>query len=270
MCLDAAVIGPGVGDDERSGDRRGIEAELRGDPGPEPPFPIERADGLANVDDLGLDLDEEQRPGRRMPGRDVDEATLAREIERHLGPRDPALATKRPEQRLHKRRVTGARQPLDLAGSGPEPEIEASFEHPCDTANHGDAQGGTLATLDARDGLVGDPGEPSNVDLSQAAADSQDANQGTDPLVVHDDSLRRAAARLLIRTRVRYRGQPWDPRWISAKGEWRIPERLCTRSPRAWTNGPRAWAERGGAISGCPQDVAIGRDDRPLDVVVLS
>lgn len=92
-------IRPAIGHDHAGRHRFGIPAEVMADPACEPALAIERPEQLAHVDDLGLELDHEQRPSRRMPGEKVDDTTFA------LAERAIAVAPDRPLRRAAAERV---------------------------------------------------------------------------------------------------------------------------------------------------------------------
>jgi len=62
----------------------------------ESPLPVERRQKLAEVDDLRFQLDHDQRGGRRVPGDQIDRATVAVDGERHLGTAQPPARSKSP------------------------------------------------------------------------------------------------------------------------------------------------------------------------------
>src|SRR4029079_10394357 len=90
MFADPPMVGRAVIHDQGRGASRGTPAEPTGNTGREPPLSIECAQRVADVDDLRLDLDDEERAGRVVPSQDVDQPAFSGDAERELGPGDPA------------------------------------------------------------------------------------------------------------------------------------------------------------------------------------
>ena len=78
-----------------------------------------------------------------------------------------------------------ARDPLDVAGTCPDGEVQPRLEHADDSPHGADAQRIEPAALDPGNRLVGDTGEPGDVDLTQPAPDAESPQEGTHALVVH-------------------------------------------------------------------------------------
>ncbi len=111
----AAPIGAAILNDERSRHAVGRPAELAPDQAGELSLAAKRADHLADIDDLGLDLDDQQRASWCVPGEDVDEATVAAEIERRLGAGLPSELDERQYDRLDEPCVLGCRKSVQIA-----------------------------------------------------------------------------------------------------------------------------------------------------------
>lgn len=82
-------IGPAVRDDHPGRNRHGIPTPVARDLSGQPPALIHLGHEEVHVNDVGLELDDDERPGAGMPGEDVDDAPLAVDRERHLWIEDP-------------------------------------------------------------------------------------------------------------------------------------------------------------------------------------
>ena len=79
-------------DTSRHRDDGRLPGLVLGYPWSQSPLAVERAEQLADVDDLGLQLDNQERPGCWMPRNQVDDAALAVDREGDFGPHQPANA----------------------------------------------------------------------------------------------------------------------------------------------------------------------------------
>jgi hypothetical protein len=193
MRRDAAMVGVRIGDHERPRDRCRHEPEASGDLGRQPHLPVQRAEQLANVDDLGLHLDDQQRASRWMPGEDVDEPALAPQAERNLWAGHPLGRDERFDDSIDDLGVATGGDPFDVASPRPHTEVKSGLEHSRDPSNDRDSQLLQLAALDPRNGGVADTGEDGDVDLAKAAANPERAEERSDPLIIHGGRYSRRA-----------------------------------------------------------------------------
>ena len=77
MCMGATSVGLTVANDDPYSYEQRVPAAITGDDRREPAFAIDRADQIVEVNDLGLQFDDQQRPGRCVPCQDVDQAAFA-------------------------------------------------------------------------------------------------------------------------------------------------------------------------------------------------
>lgn len=149
MLGDPAMVRPGVGNHQGARDGLGRPAHPTGDSGRQTALAIERPDGLGDVDNLRLDLDDEKGSGRRMPAKNVDEAPLTTNAERHFRAAAPTGGGERGDQGIDEARMAGARDPFDVPGPRPDAEIQASLQDPDDTPDRSQAQLLEMATFDS-------------------------------------------------------------------------------------------------------------------------
>jgi hypothetical protein len=113
---DCPPVRPAVGDDHPNADAGRIPASRGGDLRCEAALAIERAEELVQINQLGLELDDEERSGLRMPGKDIDRSSLAPDRERDLGLDDSARPSgEEPRQDLVHRGVPGIDQAPEVA-----------------------------------------------------------------------------------------------------------------------------------------------------------
>ena len=115
-------------------------------------LPIESADRFLDVDKLRLELDDEQRASLRVPGEDVDPATLAVDRERHFRMDLPA-GQQREQARdgvVH-RRMASVEQSVGFASSPAPENIDPDVQGSADATDGTHAQRFEVSPLDERD-----------------------------------------------------------------------------------------------------------------------
>ena len=185
--LDPSPAGPTRRDDQPHRDRGRIPAPLPRDLRRESTLPVQRAEHLVDVGDVGLQLDDEDRPSRRVPGEDVDDPALSVDRERHLRREDPGrqLVPEPFRDRLVKRRVSRVDQPVEVAGTPPGLKFDPDLECGADRAHGIDRQWSDVATLDSRDGRLRDASDGSQVALAPSPALPNHPDHGPEPLIIH-------------------------------------------------------------------------------------
>lgn len=92
-----------LGEDEQSRDGHRIPFEsFERDPPREAHLDVVAAERLLDRRDLRSELDDKQGSCRRVPPEDIDRAAIAKDRERHLRDRDPAVALKDPDDAFAK------------------------------------------------------------------------------------------------------------------------------------------------------------------------
>ena len=141
---DGRVIGqsPSVraawGDDHPHADSDGIPTVIPGDLPGDSTTDIHRRHQVVDVDDPRLELDDEQRSRRRVPGDDVDHASLTVSGKGNLGKREPAPdLAEPPERSLVHQRVPTIDQAVKIGAAPAEQPFEPSVEDSRQCAEHG-------------------------------------------------------------------------------------------------------------------------------------
>jgi hypothetical protein len=175
-----------VGDDEPRRDGCGIPAAIRRDLPGEPHLPVEHHERVLDVDELRLELDDEQRARRRVPGKDVDRAALAEGRERDLRRHHPlGHLEELARDRLVHRRVTGTGQAVQLGTLRPQREDEPQVKLPTHRTQGAQLQALEVPALDPRHRGARDLRLVGEVCLAKPALDSHDADRAADGEIIH-------------------------------------------------------------------------------------
>ncbi len=138
MRLHPPTIGPPLGDDEPGGNGPRPPPALCRDLPSEAPLSIQCADQLLDIHDFGLELDDQDRARCRVPGQDVDRATLAKPRERDLGGRHPrGKADKSLGDELMERAVARIQQAVEVSTLPAENEVKPRVEGVRDRTKRG-------------------------------------------------------------------------------------------------------------------------------------
>jgi hypothetical protein len=89
---------------------------------------IDRPDQTLHVDDLRLQLDDEQRPGRSQPGHDVDHPALAPDRERTLRDHLPPGRGEGADDELVHRGVPGVQEAVELRAVPAQDDVEVRLQ----------------------------------------------------------------------------------------------------------------------------------------------
>lgn len=169
-------------------------AKVGGDPAAKSCLSIERAEQFPDIDDLGLELDNEQRATTGVPREQVDHAAFAVDGKRHLGPDGPAVDGVEPaDADLGEAGVAGADHPLQVAATPPRQQVHAHLEDCPDRAKRAQAQGIEVASLDPRHRGVRHPCSPCHVLLPKAQPQPDAAKPRAQLDVLHRVSLKSGA-----------------------------------------------------------------------------
>ena len=159
-----------------------VARKAPGDPSPN----IHRGHERIDVDDPCLELDDEQRPSRGMPGEDVDDASFAIAGERDLREGQPSADGSEPlSSRLVHARVPAIQESVELVAAPEELPIEPSTKRARDLSDLAERHAVQAASFDRHDHASWDAGELSEVNLAKAAAETESPNGRPEPLVIH-------------------------------------------------------------------------------------
>lgn len=87
---------------------------------------IERPKHGLEIRHDGLDLDDQERPCRRVEGEDIDSPALAPDVEGHLGRDLPFDATKLAQHQLGQVRVSHVQQPIETFALPEQPHVDGA------------------------------------------------------------------------------------------------------------------------------------------------
>lgn len=207
----------------------------------ETPSSIGDGKELIDVDQLGLQLDQEQCSRLDMPRDQVDDATLAEVVERDFGPDLPAVVEQHASHRFGHRRVAAAEEPVQPGATPPWFEGQPNLQHARDSPERRDLDSLDLATLDPRVRRRRGCRPKRHVSGAPAKADAQLTKHSADGEIVHrhnpDECRLRADHPGHARGAL---GQP--PAWPRSTN---LPKpRVPTKWPSRITGRPRTKTER--------------------------
>ena len=176
-----------VGDNKPNPNSRRNPSAIPYQPIGEPPLPVKSAHRLIQVDELGLELDDQEAPRCRMPGKDIDDPSLAVDGERDLGLAEPRpVGQQVPSHRLVHGRMPRVEQSAEVATLPPDGRVVSPAEG-IDHAPHVvHTNQSRTATLDATDHLARHVRPGSHVFLTPSPSNAEGANRGADLSIVHN------------------------------------------------------------------------------------
>ena len=161
-------------------------AHLLSDGTSQTPLPVDRADELIHVRDVGFQLDDQQHPRGSVVAKDVDHAAFAADRERHLGSDEPARKiAERPGDLFMEPRVVGVQQPVQVAGAPPAEDIDPHVERGRDAPQRRHRERVEMAPLDPRDRRRRDSRLARDVDLPERPTDPNGPKGAAQPLIAH-------------------------------------------------------------------------------------
>jgi hypothetical protein len=150
----------------------------------EPPPTVHRREQVTDVDELGLELDEQDRPARRVPGDEVDDTALAEVAEGHLRTDLPTRGLEPPGYLLGHSRMTRREEVEKLPASPPEDDVDPKLERAPDPPKRAERHVSRPA-FDQRDRRRRDPGPLRHVRLSPPQAMAKAADSPPDLELIH-------------------------------------------------------------------------------------
>lgn len=160
-------------------------AERGGNHQRETATPVGDREEIVHVGQFCLDLDQQQRARRRMPGNYIDHASLAEMAEGDLDAHLPTGRLEKPGDDLGHGRMPAGYDSVDFRPPPSRCEGQPHLEHARGGANRLELDPVELATLDLGIQGVGDPDPSREILLAPAEADPQLAEQATDRQIIH-------------------------------------------------------------------------------------
>jgi len=187
---DRPSVRPAVRHDHPRRDRHRIPTPRTCHGHREPALAIQGGQELADVDDLGLQFDDQQDPACRVPREDVDDAALAVDREGDLRLRGPArkITEEAGHQFVHPG-MARAHQATEIAALPPNDRVQSRIKggrHGPDLAERYATQ---AALFDPQDDPAGYPGAHREILLASALPRSDRAEGPADALIVHPRSM---------------------------------------------------------------------------------
>ena len=195
-----ASIGARVRDDQPDADATRLPPATCSDLRDKTPLAIESAQQFIDVDELGLELNEEQMPGFGVPGELVDHASLSVDGERDFRLDLPALGLRhRCGEALREDGVTAVEQPVEVACSPPSRQLDSNVHGRGDASDRDQRQRFAMAALEERHGSARHAGGFCQIQLAKPASSSNRPNCGAQPLIIHSSSFVTRTSLALIR-----------------------------------------------------------------------
>src|SRR3954454_1755335 len=130
----------------------------------EPEPTIHRSEEVVDVDQLGLQLDDEQRSGLSVPAQQIDRAALAVDGIRDFGRDFPPVKRREVGSDLFvKTSMSGGQQPIEIATTPSRDEVQADLEHGADAIDDVQGERRTETALQSRQGRAMNPCAPGDV-----------------------------------------------------------------------------------------------------------
>ena len=161
-------IRPPLGDDDPRRHGQRVPAPIRHDlQGQSTPL-VHPTDELVDIDDVGLELDDHERPMARMPSEDVDDPAFSVDRERHLGIEGPGgkLLGEPSCHRLVQACMTAANQAIEVCAAGSSSQGDLDIEDTSDRQDRRELHAVDMAPLDPGDDGGIAAGSPRHVELA--------------------------------------------------------------------------------------------------------
>jgi len=160
------MVGRRIAEQHPAADRSDLPPPLAGELRRQAPIAIDGCNQCLDIDELGLQLNHQQRPARRMECEDVDDTSLAVDRERRLRGQEPARVREGTGDRFVHRRMARGDHPIEISASPSGDVLEADFERGSDAKQRVDRKAAHMAALDPRDGGAGYPGAQRHIGLT--------------------------------------------------------------------------------------------------------
>ena len=178
------------GDDDPNPDGYWIPAVVLGDLPRDPTTDIHGRHQIVDVDDPRLQFDHEEDPRRRVPGNDINDASLAVCHKGDLGQREPSSdVPEPPEHGLVHQCVAAIYQSVQVGAAPAEHPLEPSIEDTCHSTHVAERNVIQAAGFDPHDDPTRDSCGHRDIRLSKPPAEPKGSECRADALVLHRGSL---------------------------------------------------------------------------------
>lgn len=164
--------------------------------------PVHRGDQVVDIDELRLELDDKEHRPVGVPSQHVDDAALAIDRIRHLGPERPRRKCLQvTSKRFVEQRMAPTEHPIDFPTTPARDEIDPQVDRRRQSPEHADRHTLEVTALEQRYGAARYPRGAAEIRLAPAAPPAQQPNRGTEPLIVHAGSLPAEAQPAVLATK---------------------------------------------------------------------
>ena len=195
----ASAIRRRLKDDQEATGGNGVDRPpeaISGDFDTKPNLGVVPPDGFLDRGQLGLHLDDQQCPCRRVIREDVDGAALAVDGEGDLELHEPRLGAKQVRNGPNQERMSLVQEPVDCSSPPAHGRVEARINHSEHRPNRADRQPVEMTSFDQRYGRLPNVGGDRDIHLAQPAPTSKGPKQPSGTNVIH--SVDRDSRRLLV------------------------------------------------------------------------
>lgn len=187
MLVKPSRVGAAVRNEQPRGNGPWTPLARGGDLGSQPDLPIEGPKHLRDIDDLGLELDNEEGASPGMPGEGVDHASFAVDRERHLRRELPVTNPREPSgEGLMERGMARVHDPIELAAAPAKGVVGPGVERQRGGHDLRHRQAIREAALDPRDVGFRHARARRQLGLRPTDADPQRSKRGPEPMGVHE------------------------------------------------------------------------------------
>jgi hypothetical protein len=185
MRIHAPTRGPALGDHEHLGDSHGTPTAGSRDLLGVPNLAIERRKHGLDIRDNGLGLDHERSRCGRIPGKDVDRATLGANCICDLRGDLPACPAQEDEHVLDEACVIGVEESIGRLALPIDPKERPCIERGSEPGKRVQPEPPCATPLNPRDQRLRDTGSLREIDLAPTLVHPDRAKDATDPNDVH-------------------------------------------------------------------------------------
>lgn len=190
MFSESPAIGAAGCEEEPGADSLRSPASLTRDARRESNLPIERPEDLGDVDELGLELDNQNNAARRVPGKTIDDSPFAVDREGHLRSQRPSIYLGQPVREcLMERGMASSDDAIELAAAPTKREVGPSIQGKGDRMDLPHRQLIGKAPLNSRHVRLRDPRATRELSLRPPGSDAKRTDSCSKSTCVHARSM---------------------------------------------------------------------------------
>jgi hypothetical protein len=185
MPLDATPRRSALGDHEQSRDAVRIPAAFARDERTNSCLPIETEDHGLDVRDDGLHLDDGDRSGRSVPGKNVNRAALTVDRKRSLDGRLPTSGSQKGHDSVDDDGMRLVEEPIERLAAPTKVELKVRSQRCRESVERPERNSADPAVLNRAHERVGKPDPPGDIGLPKVLAAAEGADAAAEPDRIH-------------------------------------------------------------------------------------